>query len=216
MQFTDRFQAGRILASRLPGYQARRDVVVLALPRGGVPVACEVAARLRAPLDLVVVRKIGVPGNRELGVGALASGGVELLAERDIAAMGVDRRALQAVIAEEREELRRRELRFRAGEPFPAVAGRTAILVDDGLATGATMRAAIMAVRSHGAAQVVVAVPVGAADTCRALAREVDALVCAHIPEEFIAVGHWYQDFAQLTDEDVDEQLRRRGRQMLV
>ncbi|HSI83570.1 MAG: phosphoribosyltransferase [Candidatus Methylacidiphilales bacterium] len=211
MHFTDRFQAGRFIASKLLGYQEDRDVIVLALPRGGVPVACEVATTLRVPLDLVVVRKIGVPGNRELGVGALASGGIEYVSDEDIDLLRIDKLALREVVEEERAELLRRERRFRHGLPFPAVKGKTVILVDDGLATGFTMGAALQAVRNHGAARVVVAVPVGARATCDALRADADEVVCAYVPASLESIGHWYADFTQLTDVEVESLLRDRA-----
>ncbi len=209
MRFKNRFQAGRFLASLLLGYKDRDDVLVLALPRGGVPVGHEVAQALRAPLDVLVVRKIGIPGYPELGIGALAVGGVEAISEEAVRYYGVDVEMLHRTIEEEREELGRRERLYRDDLPFPAVRGKIVILVDDGLATGSTMEAAVESVSGHGAAKVVVAVPVGAADTCLRFRERVDEVVCAHIPVFFSAVGEWYSDFSQTTDEEVERLLRR-------
>lgn len=202
-RFVDRHEAGRALAGQLERYANRPDVVVLALPRGGVPVAAEVARALHAPLDVFVVRKIGMPGHREYAIGALASGGVRVL---DVAAaqhFGVPQSAIEAVIREEEEELSRREREYREGRERLEVRGRTVILVDDGLATGSTMRAAVQAVRALSASRVIVAAPVGASDSCRDLATLADDVVCVRTPEPFAAVGLWYQDFSETTDDEV-------------
>ena len=207
--FADRRQAGRALATRLSEYASRSDVIVLALPRGGVPVAFEVAQALGAPLDVFVVRKLGLPGQEEFAMGALASGGVRILDEETIRLAGVSAEELRWVTEFEQAELERRERRYRGDRPFPDLAGRTVILVDDGLATGATMRAAVTALRQEGPARVVVAVPVAAPETCDAFREIADDIVCAMTPERFRAVGLWYSDFSQTTDEEVHELLDR-------
>jgi len=196
------------LAEKLLGYSGP-DTRVLALPRGGVPVAYEVARALRAPLDVLVVRKIGAPGHEELALGAIASGGVRVLNDETIAALGVDAQTLEAISERESEELRRREIAYRGALPPLDVAGRTVILVDDGLATGASMFAAVVAVRPRNPRSVIVAVPVAPADTCRALAAQVDEVVCIATPRPFRGVGAWYADFRQITDEEVREYLQR-------
>jgi len=201
--FANRREAGAELALKLRTYAGRDDVVVLALPRGGVPVAFEVAEALDAPLDIFLVRKLGMPGHRELAMGAIASGGVRVLNEDVVRAYGIPAHAIDAVAREEEAELVRREREYRRGNPPPALAGKTVILVDDGLATGSTMRAAVEAVRQHGPARVVVAVPVGARSTCDEFADVTDETVCARTPEPFLAVGQWYEDFSQTTDEEV-------------
>jgi len=190
-------------------YAGQPDVLVLALPRGGVPVAFEVAQALRAPLDVFIVRKLGMPGHEELAIGAIASGGVRVLNEDLIRLLGVPNNVLQDITARELEELRRREAAYRGSRPPEPIAGRTVILVDDGLATGASMRAAVRALRREGAARIVVAVPVAAADTCESLRPEVEDVVCAVTPEPFTAVGAWYEDFRQTTDEEVRALLDR-------
>jgi len=207
--FADRREAGRALATRLSEYAGRSDVIVLALPRGGVPVAFEVAQALGAPLDVFVVRKLGLPGQEEFAMGALARGGVRILDEETIRLAGVSAEELRWVTEFEQAELERRERRYRGDRPFPDLAGRTVILVDDGLATGATMRAAVTALRQEGPARVVVAVPVAAPDTCDAFREIADDVVCAMTPERFRAVGLWYSDFSQTTDEEVHELLDR-------
>jgi putative phosphoribosyl transferase len=202
-RFRDRADAGEFLADRLRSYAGRDDVVVFALPRGGVPVAFPVARALRAPLDVFVVRKLGVPGHEELGMGAVATGGVRVLNEDLLANLGISRQSVEAVTAAELVELDRRERAYRnGGTPIP-VEGRTVILVDAGLATGSTMRAALRAVRRQGAARVVVAVPAAPASTCDDLAREADEVVCATTPALFHAVGQVYDDFTQTTDDEV-------------
>jgi putative phosphoribosyl transferase len=201
--FADRREAGAELASRLRQYAGRSDVVVLALPRGGVPVAFEVAESLDAPLDVFLVRKLGLPGHRELAMGAIASGDVRVLNEDVIQWYRVSERAIDEVVREELLELERRDRDYRQGRPLLDLHGRTVILVDDGLATGSTMRAAVLAVRQHGPARVVVGVPVGAPSTCEAFADITDETVCARTPEPFSAVGQWYADFSQTTDGEV-------------
>ena len=190
-------------------YAGRGDVVVLALPRGGVPVAYEVAHMLRAPLDVFVVRKLGVPGHEELAMGAVASGGVRVLNDDVVRGLGIPDHLVDAVTTWERRELRRRERLYRGDRPAPDVRGKTVILVDDGLATGASMHAAIAALRQQGPARIVVAVPTAARETCDALRADVDDVICAITPEPFHAVGLWYEDFSQTTDEEVRELLAR-------
>jgi putative phosphoribosyl transferase len=205
--FRDRVDAGRQLAENLLSYAGRDDVIVLALPRGGVPVAFEVAQRLGVPLDIFVVRKLGVPGHEELAMGAIASGGVRVLNEDVVYALPDAQSIVEMVTAIEREELKRRELTYRAGRPPSDLRGRTVILVDDGLATGATMRAAAAALRQQGAAKIIVAVPVGAPTTCREIRDEVDDILCLHTPVSFMGVGQYYEDFSQTSDEEVRELL---------
>jgi predicted phosphoribosyltransferase len=201
--FVDRQAAGRELATHLERYADRRDTVVLGLARGGLPVAVEVARALRLELDVFLVRKLGVPGHEELAMGAIASGGVLVVNEQVLERVAAPREEIDAVGAREQEELERRERTYRGGRAPADVAGRTAILVDDGLATGASMRAAIEALKQRDAAEIVVAVPVAPPSTCAELEREADAVVCAHTPEPFTAVGAWYDDFAEVTDDDV-------------
>jgi predicted phosphoribosyltransferase len=209
MLFQDRAHAGRVLAARLAAYAGRPDVLVLALPRGGVPVAYEVARALHTPLDVFIVRKLGVPGREELAMGAIATGGVRVLNEEVVRALDIPADVIDATAQAERRELQRRERLYRDDRPPPDVRGRTVILIDDGLATGSTMRAAVAALRRLGPARLVVAVPVASADTCEDLGAEVDEVVCACTPEPFHAVGLWYDDFTQTTDEEVHELLER-------
>jgi len=209
MLFRDRFEAGRVLASKLSEFSRKNDVVVLALPRGGVPVGYEVAQALHAPLDVFVVRKLGTPGQEELAMGALASGGTIVLNREVIQALGISQSTIDAVAARENPELERREREYRDGRPALQVEGRTVILVDDGLATGSSMRVAIKALRKESAAQVVVAVPVASPSACLEFEAEVDKIVCAATPEPFWAVGQWYRNFSQTTDEEVSELLAR-------
>jgi predicted phosphoribosyltransferase len=208
LRFADRRDGGRLLAQRLGRYAHRRDVVVLGLPRGGMPVAAEVASVLGAPLDVFVVRKLGVPGHEELAMGAIASGGVRVLNDDVVDAVGIPEREIDAVAARELETLEAREHAYRGDRDPVELRGRTAILVDDGLATGATMRAAIRALKGLGAAAIVVAVPTAPRETCEALRGEVDDVVCATTPEPFTAVGLWYRDFAPVSDDQVSELLR--------
>jgi putative phosphoribosyl transferase len=205
--FQDRADAGRQLAEKLSNYAGRDDVIVLALPRGGVPVGFEVAQRLRVPLDVFVVRKLGVPGHEELAMGAIASGGVRVLNEDVLYVLPDAQSIVEMVTAIEREELKRREHNYRAERPAAEVRGRMVILVDDGLATGATMRAASAALRQQGAAKIIVAVPVGAPSTCREISSEVDDTVCLYTPGSFMGVGQYYEDFSQTSDEEVRELL---------
>jgi len=207
--FPNRAEAGRLLAEKLENYAGRSDVVVLGLPRGGVPVAYEVAQRLGAPLDVFVVRKLGVPGFEELAAGAIASGGVRVLNEDVIRALPNADQLIESVTEKETVELERREQTYRDGRPAPELRNRVVILVDDGLATGATMRAAVAALRQRGVAKIVVAAPVGAPDTCRELEQEADETICAIAPEFFQAVGQYYEDFSQTSDEEVRELLSR-------
>ena len=210
--FRDRRDAGRLLAARLAAYAKRPDVLVLALPRGGVPVAFEVAQALGAPLDVFLVRKLGVPGYEELAMGAVATGGVRVLNDAIVGGLGIPARVIDAVAAREQEELARRERLYRGDRPPPDVRGRTVILVDDGLATGATMQTAVKALRAQQPGRVVVAVPIASPETCDALSGEVDDIVCAVTPEPFYAVGAWYEDFSQTTDDEVRELLARSAR----
>jgi putative phosphoribosyl transferase len=207
--FRDRTEAGRRLAEKLARYAGQPDTIVLALPRGGVPVAYEVAMALNAPLDVYLVRKLGVPGHEELALGAIATGGVRVLVPEVIREAEVPEHAVERVTQQELRELERRERAFRGERPPPDVRGRTVILVDDGLATGATMRAAIAALKQQGPARIVVAVPTAAPQTCESMRREVDDVVCAITPEPFYAVGLWYDDFAQTTDDEVKALLER-------
>jgi predicted phosphoribosyltransferase len=210
MLFENRAQAGRVLAARLSAYANRDDVIVLALPRGGVPVGFEVARILAAPLDVFVVRKLGVPGYEELAMGAIATGGVRFLNADMINVLGLSDAVVEATTASERRELERRERRYRGGLPPPDVRGQTVILVDDGLATGSTMRAAVEALQRLDPARIVVAVPVADPTTCEELAAEADEVVCARTPRQFRAVGLWYTDFSQTTDDEVRNLLQRR------
>lgn len=208
-RFLNRTEAGRQLAAELTRYASRSDVLVLGLPRGGVPVAFEIALALDAPLDVFVVRKLGLPGHEEFGIGAIASGGVRVVDESVLRAYGVDADVLDRITERERRELERREQLYRDERPFPSVADRIVILVDDGLATGSTMRAAIAALRAEHPREVVVAAPVGAPETCAAIAQLADDLVCLETPDPFYAVGLWYQDFEQTDDEEVHDLLER-------
>ncbi len=207
--FRDRKDAGQQLAKVLSAYAGREEVIVLALPRGGVPVAFEVATHLGVPLDVFVVRKLGVPGHEELAMGAIASGGVRILNEDVVEFLPDAELIVDAVTAIEVEELERRERNYRGGRPAPTLRGRTAILIDDGLATGATMRAAVAALRQQETGKIIVAVPVGAPSTCRELAREVDEHICLIAPESFSGVGQYYEDFSQTSDEEVREFLSK-------
>lgn len=207
--FRDRSEAGRLLAERLPEYAGRPDVLVLALPRGGVPVGYEVARRLHAPMDVFIVRKLGVPGYEEFAMGAVATGGVRVLNEQVVSTLGIPDYVIDAVAAWEQQELERRERLYRGNRPSPDVRGKTVILVDDGLATGSTMLAAVQALRKLDPARIVIAVPVASPDICELLKAEVDEVVCAVTPQPFYAVGLWYRDFSQTTDEEVRELLER-------
>jgi predicted phosphoribosyltransferase len=207
--YADRREAGRELASLLRQYGDRDDVIVLALPRGGVPVAFEVATALNAALDVFLVRKLGTPGHRELAMGAIASGGIKVLNDDVVQYLGISADQIDAVAREEQQELERREALYRTGRALPSLRDRVVILVDDGLATGSTMRAAVQAVKQQHPARVVVAVPVGAAETCDDLRASADEVVCGRTPTPFSAVGQWYLDFDQTTDDEVRDLLGR-------
>lgn len=207
--YRDRREAGRELARRLEYYANRPDVLVLALPRGGVPVAFEVARALSAPMDVFLVRKLGVVGHEELAMGAIASGGVRVLNEDVVRQLKISPGTIDAVAQKEQRELERREVAFRGSRPPPPIEGRIVILVDDGLATGSTMRAAVVALREHSPSRIVVAAPIGASETCKEFQHEADEVICARTPEPFYAVGMWYENFAQTTDEEVHELLDR-------
>jgi putative phosphoribosyl transferase len=212
MIFRNRIDAGERLTEKLEHYAGRPDVIVLALPRGGVPIGYEVARALGAPLDVFLVRKLGVPGREELAMGAIASGGVRVLNEDVVSELGIPEYWLDKVAARELEELQRRETAYRDGRPAPDVRGKSVILVDDGLATGASMRAAVAALRKFGPGRIVVAVPVGAAQTCDEFRDLADEVVCAETPDPFYAVGSWYADFDQTTDDEVRDILARARR----
>ena len=207
--FSDRRQAGKKLATQLATYSNRSDVLVLALPRGGVPVAFEVALALRAPLDVFLVRKLGVPGHEELAMGAIAPGGVRVLNEEVTSQMQISSSAIAEVAKREEQELQRRERLYHGARAAPDARGRTVILIDDGLATGSTMRVAARALRGMQPSKIVVAVPVAAAETCADLHNEVDEVICLATPEPFMAVGAWYSDFEQTSDQEVRELLDR-------
>jgi putative phosphoribosyl transferase len=209
MLFRDRTEAGRALARRLTAYADRSDVIVLALPRGGVPVAFEVAKALKAPLDIFVVRKLGVPGHEELAMGAIASGGVRVINDDVMDHLGLPGAVIDAIAAKEEKELARRERAYRGMRPAPDVRERTVILVDDGLATGSTMRAAAAALRKQHPARLIVAVPVAASQTYQEFRTEVDEIVCGETPEPFMGVGRWYHDFSQTSDEEVHRLLEQ-------
>ena len=206
-RFHDRREAGQLLARQLTQFKGRDDVVVLALPRGGVPVAFEIARELKAPLDVFVVRKLGVPWQPELAMGAIAGKGTEVLNGDVVTAYNIPPHVIRAVAEREGQELQRRLQQYRGDRPFPDLLGRTVILVDDGLATGSSMRAAINALKQERPKAIVVAVPVAAAQTCRELSSEVDVVVCLQTPPDFSAVGRWYEDFSQTTDEEVHDLL---------
>ena len=207
--FEDRADAGRRLASRLGAYTGRKDVIVLGIPRGGVPVALEVAAALGAPLDVFISRKLGVPAQPELAFGAIASGGVRILDEEIVEAVGISDLEIEQVTATARKELERRERTYRGGRPPLSVQGATVILVDDGIATGSSMRAAITALRQMKPERLVIAVPVAPFSTCNRLKSEVDELVCIDTPKYFVAISQFYEDFSQVTDEEVTDLLHR-------
>jgi predicted phosphoribosyltransferase len=202
-QFRNRIEAGELLADKLAKYADHQQVLVLALPRGGVPVALAVARRLHAPLDLMIVRKLGVPGQEELAMGAIASGGVRILNQEVVQMLSISPQALEAVVDREERELARRDLAYRQGRPFPSIRGQTVILVDDGIATGSTVRAGMEGLRRQHAARIILATPVIAASTFEELRREADEVVAVLIPESFYGVGQWYEDFSPTTDQDV-------------
>jgi predicted phosphoribosyltransferase len=207
--YKDRREAGRQLAEALRDYEGRDDVVVLGLPRGGLPVAYEVAARLGAPLDVFLVRKLGVPGRKEFAMGAIAMGGVQVMNRDVVNWMGISQEDFDRVAESEREEMRRRMEAYRGDRPMPELKGKSVILVDDGLATGATMRAAVTALRAFGPAEIVVAVPTGSPDVCHSFEKQADRAVCLDTPDPFEAVGAWYRDFSQTTDDEVRELLEK-------
>jgi putative phosphoribosyl transferase len=206
-RYEDRRRAGAELAAALGHLAGDPSLLVLALPRGGVPVAAVVAKELGAPLDIFLVRKLGAPGRDELAMGAIASGGALIMNEDVVEGLRVSKPMIEAVVAREHKELARREHLYRGNRPAPILDGRSVVLVDDGLATGATMRAAIAGTKMHGASKTIVAVPVGAAATCRDLSAEADEVVCVKMPERLIAVGFWYRDFTQVSDDEVKELL---------
>jgi predicted phosphoribosyltransferase len=208
-RFADRHEAGAALGALLKHHAGKPGVVVLALPRGGVPVGFEVAEALGAALDIFLVRKLGMPGHPEFAMGAIASGGIRVLSDDVVQMYGVSAEAIERVARAEQAELERREREYRQNHPAVDLARKTVILVDDGLATGSTMRAAVEAVRRHGPARVIVAAPVGAPSTCADFRAIADEVVCARTPEPFSAVGIWYQDFSQTTDEEVRDLLRK-------
>ncbi|HEV2580438.1 MAG TPA: phosphoribosyltransferase [Ktedonobacteraceae bacterium] len=215
-RFRDRTEAGQLLATRLAAYANRPNVLILALPRGGVPVAFEVARALHAPLDVIIVRKLGVPGEEELALGAIASGGVRVLNDDVVRALALSDEVIDTAAAREQQEVERRERLYRGDRPAYEVRGRTVILVDDGIATGATMRAAVVAVRQQQPARIIIAVPVAASATCKEFATEVDDVVCMLRPEDFFAVGYWYEEFSQTTDEEVADLLERASHDRMV
>jgi putative phosphoribosyl transferase len=212
MSFPDRFEAGQALAEKLSHYRDESNVLVLGLARGGVPVAYEVAKRLGATLDVFLVRKLGVPGHEELAMGAVASGGIQVLNEEVVPRLGISEGVIAQVADRELREIDRQQQYYRPGKPAPRIAGRTIILVDDGLATGSTMRAAIESIRQQQPERLVVGVPVGAAETCAELAAEVDEIVCAVSAERFMAVGMWYDDFSPTSDQQVQRLLEDASR----
>lgn len=212
MPFRNRTEAGHLLASKLMGYAHRHDTIVLALPRGGVPVGCEIAKALHAPLDVFLVRKLGLPWQEELAMGATATGKIRVLNEDVIKTFAVTDEIIEAVAAREEQELERRERLYRGDRPPVNVTGKIAILVDDGLATGSTMRAAVRALKLQNPARIIAAVPVAAVSTCEELKHEVDEIVCAVTPEPFYAISQYYEDFSQTTDEEVQELLKRASR----
>lgn len=213
--FSDRRVAGKILARKLSAYADRSDVIVLALPRGGVPVGYEVALALNAPLDILIVRKLGLPGQEELAIGAIASGGIRVLNEDIIHALNIPEEMIYRVAQQELQELQRREQSYRGDRPAADIHDRTVILVDDGLATGASMRAAVAGVRTQHPARIVIAVPAAALETCHAFEFEVDEILCTITPEPFLGVSKWYEDFSQVTDEQVRAFLEEATRQLL-
>jgi predicted phosphoribosyltransferase len=208
IRFENRAEAGRFLATKLMHYANDPNVLVLGLPRGGVPVAYEVARALDAPLDVFVVRKLGAPGHEEMAMGAVAMGGVRVLSQQIVKGLAISKPQVEAVVASERAELERREKLYRGDRPMPTMAGRTVILVDDGLATGASMWAAVLALKRFEPGRIVVAVPTAARETCAQFEREVDEVVCAIMPDPFYAVGLWYENFDQTTDEEVRDLLQ--------
>lgn len=213
--FKDRRDAGIKLANKLSAYARGQNMLILALPRGGVPVAYEVALALNIPLDIFIVRKLGLPGREELAIGAIASGGVRVLNSDIIRMLSVPDEVINFVAKRELHELQRRERRYRGNRPFPEVRDRTVILIDDGLATGASMRAAVAGLRTRQPARIIIAVPAAAAEMCDAFRSDVEAVVCVMTPEPFYGVSRWYEDFSQITDEEVRTLLEEANRQVL-
>ena len=207
--FRDRVHAGQLLAGELMQYADREDVIVLGLPRGGVPVACEVAEKLHAPVDVLVVRKLGLPGWEELAMGAIASGGVRVINQDVVRSAGISHAAIEAAVARESRELQRRELAYRGHPGVPEIEDKTVILIDDGIATGSTVKAAVLALRQQEPARIIIAVPTAAPDACAMLEPMVDELIALLQPDEFRAVGQWYEDFSQTTDAEVTECLAK-------
>ena len=212
--FKDRRDAGRKLAQKLSAYARGQNTLILALPRGGVPVAYEVALALNVPMDIFIVRKLGLPGREELAIGAIASGGIRILNSDIIRMLSIPEEIINFVARRELQELQRRERLYRGNRPSPEVRDQTVILIDDGLATGASMRAAVAGVRAQHPARIVVAVPAAAAETCDAFRSEVEEVVCAITPEPFYGVSRWYKDFSQVTDEEVRTWLEEANRQL--
>lgn len=215
-RFSDRVEAGKILASRLTAYANRPDVLVMALPRGGVPVAYEVSRALNAPLDVIIVRKLGVPGQEELAMGAIASGGVRVLNDDVMQTLALPEMVIEAAVAHERRELERREHLYRGNRPINEVHGRTIIIVDDGMATGATMHAAVAAMKQQQPTRIIIAVPVASSAACEKLAAEGEEVVCVYRPENFHAVGFWYTHFSQTTDEEVTNLLEQATHELMA
>ncbi|MGH9834531.1 MAG: phosphoribosyltransferase [Blastocatellia bacterium] len=215
-RFRDRTEAGQLLAEQLKEYANRSDVLVLALPRGGVPVGYEIARALNAPLDVLIVRKLGAPGQEELAMGAIASGGVRIMNETVLPFLSLTEEEIERIVAREQSELERREKLYRGDRPAPDARGKTVILVDDGIATGASMRSAVEAIRQRQPAKLIIAAPVAARSTCDEFNREADheTCVCLETPEPFFAVGLWYEDFAQTTDDEVRDLLALAAREM--
>ena len=209
LPFSNRTEAGQLLGQALMHHAGREDVIVLALPRGGVPVAFEVARMIGASLDLMIVRKLGTPGHEELAMGAIATGGARVLNQDIVESLGIREDAIEAVARREMQEIERRDRAYRGNRPAPRVEGRRVILVDDGLATGATMRVAVEALRQQRPARIVIGVPVAPAETIALLHHEADEVVCLATPEPFFAIGYWYRDFAQTSDKEVEELLAR-------
>lgn len=211
-RYIDRYEAGKILATELKKYTNKPNLIILALPRGGVPVAYEIAEFLSAPLDVFIVRKLGIPGYEELAMGAIAIDGTMIFNDEIIRKVTDKKIAIAHAIESEKEELKRREIKYRGNRPFPQLTGKIIILVDDGIATGATMRTAIQALRQHKPASIIIAVPVAEISTCAEMEHIADAVVCPLKPASFYAVGQWYQDFSQISDEEVCHLLHRAGK----
>ncbi|HEX9388866.1 MAG TPA: phosphoribosyltransferase [Anaerolineales bacterium] len=214
-RFKDRRDAGRVLARKLSAYKGQTDVIVLALPRGGVPVGYEVALALHAPLDIFLVRKLGLPGREELAIGAIASGGIRVLNNDIIRVLNVPEEVINIVARNELQELQRREHSYRGESSTPDIRDRKVILIDDGLATGASMRAAVIGVRAQHPARIIIAVPAASPEMCNAFEFEVDEMVCGMTPEPFYGLSRWYEDFSQTTDEEVRMFLKEANHQLL-